>query len=159
VEVGGILYLPFSNNGAFVNMYEVGHLRPGTTNLENDVEIDPSIALKAVMEWFGGAKANAKAYFNEASQSVIIRAVNGTETIEEAIPVIRNDISLEMLMDYAPQRSVDNNTREYMTVYTWATSTNSTEKKQLETYFEKRIVLVGYDTAEDRRLVLGDGTR
>src|SRR5262249_767632 len=119
----------------------------------------PSIALKAVMEWFGGAKANAKAYFNEASQNVIVRAVNGTQTIEKVIPVIRNDISLEMLMDYVPQQSVDINTYPYTTVYNWAKSTNPAEKKQLETYFEKAIVFVGYDTATDRRLVLGDGTR
>jgi len=159
VEVGGILNLPFSKNGAFVNMYEIGHLQPGTTNLENEVEIEPSIALKAVMEWLGGAKTNAKAYFNDANQNVIVRAVKGSEAVEKVIPVTRNDISLEMLMDYAPQQSVNNNSREYTTVYNWATSTNPTEKKQLETYFENRIVLVGYDTTEDRRLVLGDGTR
>lgn len=159
VEVGGVLNLPFSNHGAFVNVYEIAHLRRNVIDSANEVEVDPSIALKAVIESFGGAKSGAKAFFNELNHEVIVRAVKGTQSIEKHIPVSRDGPSLEMLINYVPQEKLGENVLKYTDVYNWANSTTPAEVQQLEKNFHDSIVFIGYDTEDDRHTVIGDGSR
>lgn len=160
VEVGGKLELPllakFGLSGPYINQYEIAHLKTNVTDLEHDLEVEPSIALRAIMEYFGGAQAQAKAYYNETDRVVIVRTVNGDE---RSIPVTRYGTSLEMLMEYVNQERVRNHTVEYVDAHGWATSAHPAEKTQLQERFKNAVVLVGYNTTSDRWTVVGEGQR
>lgn len=163
VEVGGVLELPLlkkigleSKVGPYINEYEIARLKTDVSDPEHDPEVEPSIALKAVMELWGGAKSQAKPYFNEIDRVVIVRTANGDQA---RIPVIRNGTSLEMLMEYAAQKKVHDNTVPYADAYGWATSEKATDKAELEKWFKNSVVLVGYDRTKDRWTVVGEGKR
>lgn len=160
VEVGGLLYLPLLMKGdPYVNQYEIASLQPNDSTAGGEQPVVPSLALQAVMQRFADGSTPPRAYFDEGANEVIIKAVDSGRPFEKHIPVTRQDLSLYMLLENAPDKDIQSNTNEYKDVYQWTTSTRPEEKNQLDLLFRDAIVLIGYDTGKDSHAVIGAASR
>ena len=95
-----------------------------------------------------------RAIFDESEDEVVLKAGNAANPIDRRIPVVRRDLSLDMVLVPIPRSALQSNTTEYKDVYTWATSNNAEEKQSLEREFKNTIVFIGYDTIGDTAAVI-----
>jgi CHASE2 domain-containing sensor protein len=157
-EVGGRLDLPLVAKSIYINEYKIASLPPGTPTPAPEIEVVPSLALKAVMAYLQSSDQPLKAYFDEYRSEVVIKESNGSEI--KRIPVVRKVIDLEMLMKYVPNDSAVTNTTPYANVHKWAvTAKEQSSKENLEKMFSDSIVIIGYNTVEDTRNLIGDEPR
>jgi CHASE2 domain-containing sensor protein len=157
-SVGGKLDLPLLAGSVYINEYKIASLPPDTPTPAPEVEVVPSLALKAVMEYLRDSDHPLKSYFLEHRSEVVIKGSDGREI--KQVPVVRKGVNLEMLMNYVPNDSVETNTIPYAHVHGWATTPKEqTSKENLERMFSDSIVIIGYNTAADTRSLIGDKTR
>ena len=153
VAIARELDLPLLGKHRVATEYEIASL-PKDWASRTEVDVVPSLALKAIMQAYNDPASPPRATFDEAEGELVLKAGNAANPIERRIPVIRKELSLDMLLVSVPRSALKNNTREYKDVYTWATSNNPDEKQHLEREFKNTIVLIGYDTQSDMRAVI-----
>lgn len=154
VEVGGSLPLLFGS-GIFINQYEIASLKPGASLAEAEVPVEPSLALRALMENLVSQGVSARATYVELERVVRLTTVDGR--IVNRIPVIRNGLSLEMVMDYAPQQELIAPVKKYHEIFQLVTSNTKEDQAKLERMFADKIVFIGHNG--DTFTVIGDGER
>lgn len=153
VAIGRELDLPLLGKRRVATEYEIASL-PKDWASRSEVDVVPSLALKAIMQAYYDPASPPRAIFDETEDEVVLTAGNAANPISRRIPVIRRELSLDMVLVAVPRSELQSITTEYKDAYAWATSTNADEKQHLEHEFKNTIVLIGYETAIDTPAVI-----
>jgi CHASE2 domain-containing sensor protein len=150
VQVGVPMELPLLRRPLpYINAYEVATLTSERPDDNGQFEVKPSLALRTVMRSIADGNTRTRAFFDAWDNKVVITDSASGKAIGKPIPVIRNGLVLDMILEYVNKADVKSATSDYKYVYDLTKSTRQQERDDLYRRFNKAIVFVGVDTPED----------
>jgi hypothetical protein len=150
VEVGVPLDLPLLSSSSYINAYEIATLKTASPNTNGELEVEPSLALRVVMQTVADAGTQPRVFFDVRSNQVVLDAIAAGSSVRKAIPVMKNGRLLDMVLEYVDRADLEHATSEYQRVYDLTKSSQQQEKDYLARTFKDAIIFIAYDTPKDR---------